>query len=445
MKREHRYRVLLALADVLAVVVALALASVFLGVPLDNITLVGPVLIVVISKVQGLYDRDDRVVRKSTLGEWRTILEASAVMSVTVSVLWRLQTGGLGNAGLRFFLFMTAVTTAAMIVGRTLARTAARALSPDDRCLILGRLEAAGELLPVLEGLRGVEVVGALPMAQDGWTRPELERVVAQHHAHRLVLVPDGDFSGSDTVQTIRSGKEAGVRVSIFPTVLASIGRSTTFDDVNGLPLLGVAPFGLSRSSRAIKRGLDVVVATVLLVLLSPLLVLIALWIRIDNPGPALFRQIRIGRDGRPFRMLKFRSMVVDAEGLKRDLLVHNEAGEGLFKIARDPRITRVGHRIRKAHLDELPQLLNVLLGEMSLVGPRPLIEEEDALFCDGDRCRLWLTPGMTGPWQIRGPMVSPLAEMAKLDYLYISNWSLGRDIDILLKTAMGIIRQKGY
>lgn len=445
MKREQRYRVLLALADALAVVVALASAPALLGIRPNPVSFVGPVLIVVIAKIQGLYDRDDRVVRKSTFGEWRGILEASVVVSVVMAVSWRLQTDGGESGGLWFFLFLTVATAALMVVGRTLARTTARVVSPDDRCLIMGSTDAASELMSVLSDLRGVEVVGSLPMLRSGWTRPDLAQVIDQYHAHRLVLVPDSESAGDGIVQTIKNGKEIGVRLSIFPTILASIGRSTTFDDVNGLPLFGIAPFGLSRSSRALKRAFDVLAAAVLLILLSPLMALLALWIRIDSPGPALFRQIRIGRGGQPFRMVKFRSMVTDAESRKHDLLAQNEAGEGLFKIALDPRITRAGRRLREAHLDELPQLFNVLRGQMSLVGPRPLIEEEDALFCDGDRCRLWLTPGMTGPWQIRGPMAAPLPEMAKLDYLYISTWNLWRDIEILAKTATGIVKRKGY
>lgn len=445
MRREQRYRVLLALADALAVLLALALLPLALGTNPNSLAFAAPILLVAVSKIQGLYDRDDRVVRKSTLAEWRTILQAAVVVSLAVAVSWRLAPADHGNKGLWLFLFVSSVTAGSMILGRTAARKIAQATSPTDRCLVIGRLDSADELVPLLSGLKGVELVGEIPGMPDGWSKADLEHVVLKHHAHRLVLVPDSEVSGSGMVQLIRAGKEIGVRMSIFPTVLASIGRSTTFDEVNGFPLLGVAPFGLSRSSRGVKRGLDIFVAGALLLLLSPVMALLAAWIKFDSPGPVLFRQVRVGRNGRLFWMFKFRSMVVDAESRKSELLAQNEAGGGLFKIALDPRITRVGRRLRRAHLDELPQLLNVLRGEMSLVGPRPLIQEEDALFLGGDRCRLWLTPGMTGPWQIRGPMTASLPEMAKLDYLYISNWSLWRDVDILVKTATGIIKRKGY
>ncbi len=444
MRREQRYRVLLALADAMAVMIALALVPVVVGIEPNNLAFAGPILIVLVSKVQGLYDRDDRVVRKSTLNEWRTIFAASAIVSIAIAVTWRLTTAHRYHGGLWLFLALTAVTTVSMVVGRTIARRIAGAISPDDRCLIMGSVDGSGELLAALSGLRGIAVVGGLPMLRDGWSRSDLEHLIAQYQVHRLILVPDSDSFGTSLVETIRSGKEIGVRISIFPTVLASLGRSTTFDEVNGLPLLGVAPFGLSRSSRVLKRAFDLLIATILLMLLAPLMALIALWVRVDSPGPALFRQQRIGRDGKSFRMFKFRSMVMDAESLKRDLLPRNEAAQGLFKISLDPRLTDAGRCIRKAHMDELPQLFNVLRGEMSLVGPRPLIEEEDALFCGGDRLRLRLTPGMTGPWQIRGPMAAPLSEMARLDYLYISNWSLWRDVDILAKTVAHVLTREG-
>jgi exopolysaccharide biosynthesis polyprenyl glycosylphosphotransferase len=445
MRREHRYRVSLALADVLAVVVAVVAVPAVLGLGRSPLAFgLAPVLMIIVAKVQGLYDRDDRVVRKSTLGEWRRIVEAAAIVSVAVTVSWRLANAGQREGGLWLLLLLAAWTAAAMTIGRVLARRIAAALEPAEKCLIVGGTEGAQELLPSLASLRAVEVVGEVPMTPEGWSRGQLEQVIAHYHAHRLVLVSEAELSSSGMLETIRNGKEIGVRISIFPTLLASIGRSTVFDEVNGIPLLGLAPLGLSRSSRALKRAFDLLVAGAMLIVLSPLMALIALLIRLDSSGPVFFPQVRIGRDDRPFRMYKFRSMIDGAETNKPELLARNEAREGLFKIACDPRVTAVGRRIRRAHLDELPQLWNVLRGEMSLVGPRPLIEEEDRLFCGGDRCRLWLTPGMTGLWQIRGPLEAPLSEMARLDYLYISNWSLWRDVDILCKTALRVARHAG-
>ena len=153
-----------------------------------------------------------------------------------------------------------------------------------------------------------------------------------------------------------------------------------------------------------------------------------------------LFGQHRIGRDGEPFQMVKFRSMVDGAE-VKRNALEHQNETEGLFTMAFDPRVTAVGRLLRKMSLDELPQLINVLRGEMSLVGPRPLIGDEDRLVEGRDRRRLQLAPGMTGPWQVLGPQRPPLSEMVKIDFLYASNWSLRSDVKILIRTVLHVIR----
>jgi lipopolysaccharide/colanic/teichoic acid biosynthesis glycosyltransferase len=175
-------------------------------------------------------------------------------------------------------------------------------------------------------------------------------------------------------------------------------------------------------------------------VVVAPVIAAIALAIRLDSKGPIFFRQIRVGRDGRQFSILKFRSMVVGAEAEKDRLRAMNEAGEGLFKLTNDPRVTRVGDVLRRTSLDELPQLFNVIRGEMSLVGPRPLVVDEDAQVLGLDRSRLHLTPGMTGPWQVLGSRV-PMQEMVEIDYLYVSTWSLWLDVKILLRTIKHVVQ----
>jgi len=223
------------------------------------------------------------------------------------------------------------------------------------------------------------------------------------------------------------------------------IGAATIVDTLDSMLLLGIPRFGLTRSSLLIKRTLDLVLGTLFLVLFSPLLLLVALAIKLDSAGPAFYRQTRVGRDGRHFRIVKFRSMVDGAERMRAGLDVQNEAGEGFFKVTTDPRVTRVGRLIRAAYIDELPQLLNVLRGQMSLVGPRPLVVAEDELLTGMDRHRLRMTPGMTGPWQLRGPLHAPLEEMAKMDYLYASTWSIWEDLDILLATFARVCLRRGH
>ena len=207
--------------------------------------------------------------------------------------------------------------------------------------------------------------------------------------------------------------------------------------------LLGVPQFGLSWSSTLVKRTTDVVGATLGLVLLSPLLVTIAVAVRVSSHGPVLFRQTRVGKRGREFRILKFRTMVAQAEEQKSSLRELNES-EGLFKIEEDPRLTRVGRILRTFSLDELPQLVNVLRGEMSLVGPRPLVCDEDCRVFGWQRRRLEITPGMTGMWQVFGSSRIPLQEMVKIDYLYAANWSLWTDVKILLHTLAHVAGRRG-
>jgi lipopolysaccharide/colanic/teichoic acid biosynthesis glycosyltransferase len=212
---------------------------------------------------------------------------------------------------------------------------------------------------------------------------------------------------------------------------------------VEGLPLLGLAPAKLSRSSRALKRGVDLVGSVLGLIILAPLFAAVAVATLLDTPGPVFFRQRRMGRDDEHFEMLKFRTMVEGAHLMRAELEPHNES-EGLFKIADDPRITRIGRLLRRSSLDELPQLWNVLRGEMSLVGPRPLVIEEDALVEGWRRGRLLVRPGMTGLWQIYGSARIPLQEMVKIDYLYGANWSLWLDAKVLLRTVPFVLSRRG-
>ena len=223
--------------------------------------------------------------------------------------------------------------------------------------------------------------------------------------------------------------------------MLDVLGSAVELEDVDGMTLLGVRPFGLSRSSRSLKRAFDLVTTSVGMLLAGPLIAAIAVAIRIESRGPIFFRQVRVGRDGRHFHIFKFRSMVMNAEEQKELLLAFNEVGEGMFKLAEDPRVTRVGRFLRRTSLDELPQIFNVLRGEMSLVGPRPLVTDEDARVIGLDRSRLHLTPGMTGPWQVLSTRV-PMREMVGIDYLYVANWSLWLDLKVLARTARHVLRR---
>jgi lipopolysaccharide/colanic/teichoic acid biosynthesis glycosyltransferase len=214
-------------------------------------------------------------------------------------------------------------------------------------------------------------------------------------------------------------------------------------NQLEGMGFLSYQPPVLTRSSRLLKRSFDLVLGGLSLPILAPLMGLIAIAIKLDSPGPALFRQTRVGRDGRRFRLIKFRTMVADADTRVDELMDASDDPDWLL-IADDPRITRVGRFLRQTSLDELPQLWNVLKGEMSLVGPRPLSERDDAGVIGWDRHRLDLVPGLTGPWQVMGRTSIPFQEMVDLDYDYVTNWSLPRDLKVLLQTVPAVVRGRG-
>jgi exopolysaccharide biosynthesis polyprenyl glycosylphosphotransferase len=257
------------------------------------------------------------------------------------------------------------------------------------------------------------------------------------------VVVADAEVEGEQLLAVLRDCKTASVKVSLLPATFSALGPSVEIDDLQGVTLLGINPSVLSRSSRIAKRGLDLVGAGLLSMLSLPLLAVLAVAIKLDSHGPVFFRQERIGRGGSRFRLLKLRTMVADAEARRDELLAHSKDPAWLH-LEHDPRITRMGRLLRLASLDELPQLWNVLKGDMSLVGPRPLVVEEDRMVDAWARGRLDLTPGITGLWQVLGRTSIPFEEMVKLDYLYVTNWSLWGDIRLMIRTLPVVLKGDG-
>jgi exopolysaccharide biosynthesis polyprenyl glycosylphosphotransferase len=211
-------------------------------------------------------------------------------------------------------------------------------------------------------------------------------------------------------------------------------------DEMAGVPLIGIRRTSISGGNLVLKRVIDFTVALLGLVLLFPVMGLVALAIKLESQGPIIFSQLRVGKGGRRFWIYKFRSMVDDAEAQKEQLLSLNEADGPLFKIKDDPRRTRLGKWLRKWSLDELPQLYNILRGDMSLVGPRPPIPTEVAQYKEWHKRRLEVSPGLTGLWQVSGRSGLTFDEMALLDIYYIENWSLGLDAKILIQTVPKVL-----
>jgi exopolysaccharide biosynthesis polyprenyl glycosylphosphotransferase len=442
--REGLHRRALMLADVLAAALALGLALYGAGqAPSPVLLILVLPAIVVVNKAAGLYDRDELVLRKTTLEEAPALLQIAGLFSLTV---WLAQSH---DAGPRLsssqVLALWAGTLALLLCGRLAARAIARRLATVERCLVIGNADSVDVVRTKLEtSPANAEVVATMELSP---LAPEVDlyafrELVERHHVDRVIVAP----LRSDPVgllDVIRVGKAIGLRVSLIPRLFEVVGSAVAFDQLDGLTILGVRSAGLGRSSRLLKRSFDVLGATGCIVVLAPVMLAIAIAIRLDSPGPVFFRQIRVGRDGRRFRILKFRSMVHEADALKASMLHLNEA-DGLFKIAEDPRVTRVGRVIRRCALDELPQLFNVWWGDMSLVGPRPLVVDEDAKIIGLDRSRLNLTPGMTGHWQVLGSTRIPMQEMVAIDYLYVAHWSLWNDVKLLLRTIPLVMSRRG-
>lgn len=446
LRRETQHRRLLGVADAASVGLALCLIlTLFDQRRVALASLCGTGLVVLLFKVAGLYDRDDLRLVHSTLDEIPLLTQLTGVFALGIAMLQTMVLQGTLRAGQIAAIWLASL--AAVLVGRLVARCVAGRTSPSERCLVIGD---AGQVDRIREKLASSQarasVVASLPLAGEEVAKADwvsipmvIRRIVRELGVHRIIIAPTTTDSHG-VVDMIRIAKAIGVRVSVLPRMFEVVGSAVEFDNVDGMTMLGVRRFGLSRSSMLLKRSFDLLSTSVALIFLGPLIVLIALAIRLDSPGPVFFRQVRVGRDGGHFKIFKFRSMVTDAEQRKDDLRGLNEAGEGLFKIANDPRVTRVGRFLRSSSLDELPQVFNVLRGEMSLVGPRPLVIDEDAQVVGLDRSRLHLTPGMTGPWQVLGSRV-PMQEMVGIDYLYVANWSLWVDFKVLLRTVHHVLR----
>jgi exopolysaccharide biosynthesis polyprenyl glycosylphosphotransferase len=346
--------------------------------------------------------------------------------------------GGLLRLGLRRYLRTRhqrgEMIQQTLIVGtdrdaRELASTLAS--TPDSSYHVVGYLD---------ERLSPGTQVGDLPVLGG----PDL---VAEHCAeHRVGVVivsPAGVSPG--TLRDLTIGLEdTPVDLAVAPSLFQVVTRRMTIETVGNVPLLHVDQIRLTRGKATLKRTLDLGVAAGLGLVAAPIWLLAAILVRVDSPGPILFRQQRVGRDGRRFEMLKFRTMVEDAEERLDEIAHLNEAEGHFFKITEDPRITRVGAHLRRWSVDELPQLWNVLRGDMSMVGPRPPLPSEVDNYEPWHLRRLRVRPGVTGIWQTSGRSNVPFHEAVRMDLFYIENWSLGTDLYLLNRTIAAVLSRRG-
>ena len=326
------------------------------------------------------------------------------------------------------------------------------ALMSPRRTLIVG----AGDVGQIVERkIRshpeyGLDVVGfADDHPLEGGKAPlvgrptELARLVDELRIDWVILA-FSDASYEETLDLVRAARRPDVHLTIVPRFFEVFASNARIEELEGMPVVSLPSMRLSRSVLLIKRAFDVVASSLGLLVLSPLFLVTAIAIKLDSRGTVFFRQVRHGRGGSTFSIVKFRTMCDDAESQRDALAARNEVDGALFKIKEDPRVTRVGRILRPSSIDELPQLWNVLRGEMSLVGPRPFVVHESSQITGWASRRLDITPGVTGLWQVLGRNDMPFEEMVKLDYIYVTNWSLWWDLKILFQTIPVVLGRKG-
>jgi exopolysaccharide biosynthesis polyprenyl glycosylphosphotransferase len=454
-RRGALLRRLLATGDWIAIFAALCVATAATSTTdvakLFWAVLFTPAWLLVI-KLHGLYDNDHRRIRHSTLDELPSLISASALGTIVLDgLLWLSPPGplsaksaimvGVGavlacfvsRAVLRFFWQrLTGVATGIVVGPAAMADVVARRIAthPEARLRLVGYLSAP----------RDKDRRASLPRLG---SVEEISRVAREHDIERVV-VAEQEMSERDAEHLIEECKAAGLGLTFLPKHYGLLGPGIELNRLAELPVLDFRFSDPPRSTLALKRGLDIAVSGLMLALLSPLLVLIAFFILIDTGTPVFFRQARAGKDGVPFTMLKFRTMVADAEERLAELVDLEQLDEPAFKIVDDPRITRAGKLLRRTSLDELPQLINVLRGDMSLVGPRPEEEAVVALYDERQRIRLAIKPGLTGPMQVYGRGDLTFEERLAMERDYLDNLSVAGDLAILLRTPRAIVRGEG-
>src|SRR6478609_5759956 len=417
----------------------------------------GPMLVAWLAMVQGVGGYSREVFGAGT-EEYKRIVRASMLCAGLVGIGCYLTSFPLSRG---FFLLAFVIGTPLLILGRlALRRVIHRTREHGHLCerliiagdpvhvdevaavlrreswlgyTVLGALTAPG--VPATETMAGIPVVGHTDAAA----------AVVEDLAAEVILFTEGAFGTSQELRRATWELEGlPVQCIVVPSLTDVASRRLKVRPVAGLPLVHLESCRSLHASRWAKRVFDVIGAVCLLVVLLPVTVLTALTIKAHDGGPVLFRQIRIGRDGQPFHCLKFRSMVVDAEQLRGALVGSSPSDSVLFKMVDDPRVTRPGRWIRRFSVDELPQLWNVVCGQMSLVGPRPPLPDEVARYEGDMNRRLRVRPGMTGLWQVSGRSDLGWDDTVRLDLYYVDNWSMVQDLAILVRTFRAVVGSAG-
>jgi len=400
-----------------------------------------------LAHLQGLYHEDHAKIRHLTAEETGRLFQWALLATVSSALLVS-QFESIGR-GAALALGFTAF--GASFALRAAARALWRRFTPPERGLVIGTGELAQVFARklVLERGHHVELVDFVdPQLLRDSVDDALDDRALRHllHTERIerVVVAVADLDEEVLRPLVRLCRENGVKLSVAPPIRAMFGTAVSLGHLGEWPLVEYRTWDLSRTTLLAKRLFDVVLASIALVVLAPLLVVVGLVVRLTSPGPALFCQERAGLHGRPFTMLKFRTMVADAEARLAEVVAIDELAEPMFKLRQDPRITRVGWVLRRTSVDELPQLINVLKGDMTLVGPRPeqlsLVER----YGESERFRLSVRPGLTGPMQVHGRGELTFQERLAVEREYVENYHYKKDIRILIQTVGVVIARHG-
>ena len=416
---------------------------------------------ILLAKFEGLYDADSPRIWHLTTDEAPAIFHW-VTLSVALSLFF---IRALPNETIMVesaLVFYLAALASAFVL-RSAARALWRRYVPAERALVLGHGKLAdmvsrklalepGHHLSLLEyaGLEtpngngngnGAAVRSELKLEE--LSKEDLEFLLEETGVERVVLaLPELDEA--TLARVVSSCRAAGVKLSVMPPMRAMLGTAVQLNHIAEMPVIEYGTWETSPSTMAMKRTVDIVLSAIGIVVLAPLMIAIALAVRLTSRGPALFRQVRAGRDGKPFKILKFRTMCRDAEERIGEVISPDELDEPMFKLREDPRVTKVGRYLRRTSLDELPQLINVLKGDMSLVGPRPeelwLVER----YGETQRFRLEMRPGLTGPMQVHGRGELNFQERLAVEREYVENYNIRKDLKILLRTVSTIWRAPG-
>ena len=451
-RKDTLRRRLLFAADALCALVSIAAMTLVEGTSDPLWALAVLPLWMFLAKFEGLYDSDHPRIWHLTSDEARGIFHWVTLSAAGTLFFIRILPDETVRVESAAVLLFTALVTAFPL--RSIARAIWRGSVSAERALVLGSGELANAVsrkLALEPGHHLVLVQEPLSandgdsgeIALDGLTSDDLYALMVEADVERVVLaVPELDERS--LAQVVSACRSAGVKLSVVPPLRAMLGTAVHLTHIAEMPVIEYGTWDASPSTMAFKRAMDIIVAALGLVVTAPLMLVLGVLVRIESRGPALFKQLRAGRYGKPFQILKFRTMCRDAEERISEVISVEELDEPMYKLRRDPRVTRVGRFLRHTSLDELPQLINVLRGEMSLIGPRP---EEVWLvqrYGETERFRLQMRPGLTGPMQVHGRGELTFQERLAVEREYVENYTFDKDVRILLRTVSTILKARG-